>query len=601
MASALLTSTFRTSIASTILNNIQYGKSKYFHFIGRVVPWGPSSDIPPTNIVDTLESLSGVRNEIVLAKRVDYTDVSIVIDRIDWTSGTSYAMWDSSISMLGLNFYVLTLDNRVYKCLNNNSGALSTVKPTSTSSLPVVTSDGYLWKYMYTLGNTKIAKFLTNMSVPVQQAISDRFYNNGSISGIIVTAPGSNYISNASTTLSAAGGTGAILIPTISAAGGISRVTIVNGGTGYVDNCVISITGIGTGLYGASATFRAYVASGVIVYVAVMDPGRNYLSDSGSSITIVGDGTGASFSPVIYNGRVVDVMVNSSGSGYTYANAYVISSLGTGAALGVILAGSDFVSDQSTIEQTAINGAIHAVKMVTPGESYTTASVAIVGDGTGCIATATIVSGSISKINITAIGAGYTYANAIITGNNISNNPYATSATAKVMLSPLGGHGSNATEELFGRTLAISSNLRGSLDPSITQDFRQYGLAVGFKDYFTNSEIYTKSTVKGYVSAVFNNSTGLVIDEILNGVGGQFRVLSFSGSNINLVPLTNPTISPVGTLVAATNSSRSYNCTARTVSPDFNKYSGTIIYYSDDPAFTYSDEQSVIIKTFIKF
>ena len=48
----------------------------------------------------------------------------------------------------------------VYKCLDNNGGAASTVEPTGTSTSILSTGDGYKWKYMYTL-SASTNKFLS--------------------------------------------------------------------------------------------------------------------------------------------------------------------------------------------------------------------------------------------------------------------------------------------------------------------------------------------------------------------------------------------------------------------------------------------------------
>ena len=68
-------------------------------------------------------------------------------------------------------FYVITPQYRVYKCLNNNSGAISTVLPTSIStsaSTPAALADGYVWKYMYTLSTIDQEFFYTTNWIPVR-------------------------------------------------------------------------------------------------------------------------------------------------------------------------------------------------------------------------------------------------------------------------------------------------------------------------------------------------------------------------------------------------------------------------------------------------
>lgn len=73
-------------------------------------------------------------------------------------------------------FYVLTDEFKVYKCLGNASGAPSTVKPTSTSTaagITETTSDGYEWKYMFTVSTIDLERFYTSSWIPIKTLISD--------------------------------------------------------------------------------------------------------------------------------------------------------------------------------------------------------------------------------------------------------------------------------------------------------------------------------------------------------------------------------------------------------------------------------------------
>ena len=65
----------------------------------------------------------------------------------------------TNINLYTSNFYVLTDQNNVYKCLYNNKGGQSTVKIYGFSGN--CTSDGYTWKYMYTISLGLANKFLT--------------------------------------------------------------------------------------------------------------------------------------------------------------------------------------------------------------------------------------------------------------------------------------------------------------------------------------------------------------------------------------------------------------------------------------------------------
>ena len=68
----------------------------------------------------------------------------------------------------------MTDDFNVYKCLDNNSDAASTVKPTGTSTSILSTGDGYKWKYMYTLSASQQTNFLSTdfMAVATNSTVS---------------------------------------------------------------------------------------------------------------------------------------------------------------------------------------------------------------------------------------------------------------------------------------------------------------------------------------------------------------------------------------------------------------------------------------------
>ena len=69
-------------------------------------------------------------------------------------------------------FYVVTDEYNVYKCLDNNNNARSTVKPTGTALDPFETSDGYIWKFMYNIPINLRNKFYTDDHIPVVSALT---------------------------------------------------------------------------------------------------------------------------------------------------------------------------------------------------------------------------------------------------------------------------------------------------------------------------------------------------------------------------------------------------------------------------------------------
>ena len=128
----------------------------------------------------SLGSGGSFNNLIVTGKRIDATDLSLAIPRYNWTSGTVYSKYQDSVDLFANTtnpFYVLTSDFRVYKCIDNNKGAQSTVEPRQTELIStIITDDGYEWKYMYPIVGSDIEKFLSSEYIPIKKAtVLDNF------------------------------------------------------------------------------------------------------------------------------------------------------------------------------------------------------------------------------------------------------------------------------------------------------------------------------------------------------------------------------------------------------------------------------------------
>lgn len=683
MSAFLIKKNFHLDLCERIIEDIQYQRANYYYFLGRISQWN-TDDTPPTLIEDTFYSENSTRSEMVSIKKVVPSDVSFVTKRIDWVNNTVYDQYDSRVDLKDKNFYVLTDTFDVYKCLNNNYTLPSTHKPTGTSIFPLTTQDGYVWKYMYTITPFKRNKFLSELKMPVQKAITDRFYNNGGIDSAIVTNVGSGYEQNLVTTILLTGGTvgtGGILTCTVEN-GIINTVTIVHGGSGYTAGCrinVYSTTGInavltpilsggvifgititnsgenyltpptlsvqvggavvvpsisrdtgtftklnitdpgigyteaptlsiigstGTGKYDSntSAILKPIVSNGKLVEVTIEDGGLNYLYQTSPTISILGDGTGAELSPVVNNnGELIDVIVESRGVGYTYATATVHGS-GIGATVNVVLNDSNFLTAQSNIEQTSITGEVTNLVIVDSGVNYTTAILTISGDGTGATAEAIIALGKIIKIKMTNFGSNYTYANVTVTGDNKYINPNSTDAIIEAIISPTGGHGFDSVSELQADTICIFSSIRHSaLNYNISQDFREYGLVKNLRDLYTGNLITADSGMCSYV-VTLSSIYGISKDEILLSGAFEFRVVEIleSSNSIMIISLSRNQLSTDSILIAKTDMSRNYNILGVNSTPVADKYSGRVLFVSDSDAFTFTNEQEITIKTFLK-
>lgn len=182
-------------------------------------------------------------------------------------------------------------------------------------------------------------------------------------------------------------------------------------------------------------------------------------------------------------------------------------------------------STQWAVQQAAIDGAIHKVKVVSGGQNYTTATVTILGDGQGCTANAVVSNGSIVDIVITNKGTGYRNARAVISGNG-------SGAQVKPIISPVGGHGSDPELELGAYFLGINALLDYNINGDFpkTNDYRRIGMVANPIDATTNSVAVTDSlrAMKGLVLAT--GGTGQYVeDELIVGAtsGASAHVVSY--------------------------------------------------------------------------
>jgi hypothetical protein len=164
-------------------------------------------------------------------------------------------------------FYIVTSEYNVYKCLANNNGANSTVEPTAVSPYTTTTtSDNYIWKYMYTVADSEQLRFMTDAYIPVKTLTNDdgssqwqvqENATEGSINSIFITNEGVNYtnISNIIVTISGDGSSANATANVDISSNTIDYILVVNPGTDYT-YASVSITGGG----GSGAEGRAIIS-----------------------------------------------------------------------------------------------------------------------------------------------------------------------------------------------------------------------------------------------------------------------------------------------------------------------------------------------------
>jgi hypothetical protein len=245
--------------------NITVPISSMYCFLAKVDAW-PNNNNPPVPAQD-VKALKTIYKNTFAVKHITSNDISPVIKRVNWESGTVYDTYSDEVDMFELDvngnlvkkFYIKNRYDQVFKCLWNDNDADSTVEPyfepgTFSTNNIFQGADHYKWKYMFTIDSGSKLKFMdaTWIPVPVGTNIPNALQSNAG-------------------------------------AGNIDVINVLDGG-------------------------------------ALYDP-----SNSAITVTITGDGTGASATAVVVGNAITDVIMNTTGTNYTYANVSFTTTAGFGA------------------------------------------------------------------------------------------------------------------------------------------------------------------------------------------------------------------------------------------------------------------------------
>ena len=225
--------------------------------IGRQVSWA-NGDVTP-DPVDTANTFYDVWDNLIGMKKLNASDMNLVVPRVDWQSDTLYVEYNQDTELFykantanvayDNKFYVRNTNDQVFKCLYNNRSNNSTVMPEISidGQLPenpyIVTSDGYKWKYLYTIPAGLKEKFFTSEFMPI---ISEPIVTNSATDGrldiikIIDDGAGFNANSNSNSyTILTVSGDGsdanltAIVTTTDADGANLVGYNIISGGNNY--------------------------------------------------------------------------------------------------------------------------------------------------------------------------------------------------------------------------------------------------------------------------------------------------------------------------------------------------------------------------------
>lgn len=330
----LVTTNFNVESAASFVSS--FANNDYFVFAGKHTPY-PGSDAILTTPNNSVKSTNlDVYDNMIFAKRISSSDVVHVVPKYLWSSNTFYYKYDHTDGDLYTKrFYTVVDDSteyNVYKCLFNNSNTTvnvnSTVAPSVKTVDPIVTGDGYIWKYMYSVSKTQYEKFATTNYVPViANTTVEAGATPGSIEVIDIVTRGrgyDNYIANGvfRTTDLSVGGVDTIYgAPDTAEAeddyyrGCVIKITNSTAGAAGQYRRIVDYRGVGgQKIFTLNTPFTVVPAAGdeyeVYPYVYIWGDGTESTAAEGRAII---DSTANS---------IVEIEMLSVGVGYRYGESY---------------------------------------------------------------------------------------------------------------------------------------------------------------------------------------------------------------------------------------------------------------------------------------
>jgi hypothetical protein len=332
----------------------------------------------------------------------------------------------------------------------------------------------------------------------------------------------------------------------------------------------------------------------------------------------------------VVDGELSTIVVTNSGTGYYESNIYIPSAFSTGCS-SLTISSTDIIS--GNISALSANMSLSGIG-ITPGtyissvnisglkitlstpttaaggganQSYAlTTRVYVDGDGTSVAATPVVNSaGYITKVSVTTIGRGYSFANAYVYGTG-------SSAALRCILDPKYGHAYNPAKELGANNIMVAVKI-GEIDSSengkisANTTFRQYGIFVDPHKY-GDANVVTQANANSVVSFTtdisVDGTTPYTLDEFVYQGTSPATASAYGfvvDQSSNVIKLTNVKGSFSTGLLLVGASSGTSRLIIGTGSPEFQPYSGDILYTENAVKTTRADGQAENIRLIVRF
>jgi hypothetical protein len=444
--SNIVTNKFNFNAVKALEEKFSNSSESVYFFYGNPLAWDNEASPDTANPTNKQEHIT--KSNLLALKKITDRDLILGVTRVAWTTGTRYDAYTDAADLTTKNFYVITSNNQVFKCLNNDttydsSGvatiAQSTIEPSGSNGEIVTLADGYTWKHMFDVSEAIQRKFTSTSYIPIDVA-------SASIQAVVNgTIPGT-----------------------------VDSVTVDAVGVGYFIN-VYNSSGVSEALPKIPLFIEGdgdEVATGTIRINQVLSDGAINLSTS-ATLTGVFDLA----NPTLSTTAGFEFTDATKGSGYIQPTANdnwspiqirQISSETSGD-------GSSFTYAYGIAKINA-SGSIDAIRLLDGGTGYTPGVAEVVQSKAIAYANTDPTDKYITGVEIESRGRNFSRAKVVIISDQADG---VADATLTPVVSPFKGHGAdpeielNAHDLLFNIQIAYEE-LGG--DFSVANDFRSVGI-----------------------------------------------------------------------------------------------------------------------------
>lgn len=610
-----VTNLFKYKIAQFMCNSIIASDANTYVTIGRPLYWGPDATELQSEVSDIIGSKNYIddsRRNFIAMKRVEFSDLALVVPRLDWISGIVYDQYNDHIDIfshdrqtdIGLVF------------ANSNFTIPGTVNvSTSTAVYGANTEFNSLVLVgdQITINNqTRTVSSITNNTF---LSVSSAFTTTGNGNTMVILA--NNRVARNSAGVFS---------------GNVDQGTIVTIG----DNTKEVIEVRSSKLIITNTKFT-YSYSGNASAITLMNKyplfaNNFYVRNSRDQVfkCLYTPRVGASYvastvEPTIdIDGQLPEDPYIETGDFYKWKYLYTIPY-----GLKQKFFTKDWmpvITDRSASE-AAVDGRIDIIDITNSGNQYFSLTgtgnnssypiLSVTGDGVGANVTAQVEFGRIVEVNILDGGSGYTKANVVVSANSDQlggNTNTANVATFDVVIGPQGGHAFNPAKELGCYSFMISTELSGTENNKVPVSGSEWGGAFDFRQItllrdpeYANGVLATASVYRASTkvsvatpSSPFQTDETVFIGSTLSEATFTATVAAWDVSNNELL-LIDIDGSITSTSEIKGNSSGAKSAILSVEDPEVNVFSGDVLYIENRLPIIRNTSQSEQIRIVLSF